>query len=141
MTDAGPTIRAVPGLDFIAGCIVSTWLDTAAFLMIGHPPPRCPGETAESIEVGLIGMVDAMGLRSAPETVSTVGPRIVMRGAYVVLDYGHPKPFVQVPDPGDAWRSHVNRGYPALLIVALDPIPPGAGPDALAHYPDRVVSR
>ncbi|MEU3031366.1 hypothetical protein ACPCBC_15295 [Streptomyces incarnatus] len=140
MTGTGLTIRAVPGADFLAGCIVSTWLDMVAFLLIGHAPPRYPGETADSIEVGLMGMVDAMGLRPAFETVPVVGLRIVMRGPYVALDYGHPTVFMQVPTGGDAWRSHLNRGGPALLVVALDPIPPGAGPDALANYLDRVAS-
>lgn len=140
MTGTGLTIRAVPGADFVAGCTVSTWLDMVAFLLIGHPPPQRPGETAESIEVGLMGMVDAMGLRPAVETVPAVGLRIVMRGPYAALDYGHPTVFMQVPTVGDAWRSHLNRGGPALLVIALDPIPPGAGPDALANYLDRVAS-
>ncbi|MEU0719035.1 hypothetical protein ABZ498_17880 [Streptomyces lavendulocolor] len=146
MTDNALTIRAVPGPGFVAGCTVSTWLHRGAlavpvaYVLIGHAPPRRATETAESVEVGLLGMVDAMRLRPAAERVPIVGARLIMRGPYVALDYGHPAYFMRLRDPGAQWRAHVRAGGHVCLTIGLDPIPPGAGPDAVGAYLDRVVA-
>lgn len=146
MTDNGLTIRAVPGPGFVAGCTVTTWLDDTspagpvAYLLIGHAPARRANETAASIELGLLGMVDAMRLRPAAERVPAVGDRLVMRGPYVALDYGHPKFFMRIPSPGADWRAHLTYGGQACVTIGLDPIPPGAGPDAIGAYLDRVAA-
>ncbi|WP_328361349.1 hypothetical protein OG800_26350 [Streptomyces sp. NBC_00445] len=146
MTENALTIRAVPGPGFVAGCTVSTWVHegalaaTIAYVLIGHAPPRRPGETAESVEVGLMGMVDAMRLRPAAERVPIVGARLIMRGPYVALDYGHPAYFMRLPATGANWRKHVAAGGAACLTIGLDPVPPGAGPDAVEAYLARVVA-
>ncbi|MGC0205209.1 hypothetical protein [Streptomyces levis] len=145
MTDPVLSFRAVPGPGFVAGCTVSTWLQTGALaepvahVLIGHAPPRRAHEDALSVELGLLGMVDAMRLRPAPERVPHVGDRLIMRGPYVALDYGHPNLVMRLPAPQE-WRAHVNTGGPVCLTVALDPIPPGAGPDAVEAHLERVVA-
>lgn len=143
--DAGLSFRAVPGPGFVAGCTVTTWADEGlfariAYVLIGHAPPRRPGETAESIREGLMGMVDAMNLRPASERVPIVGARLLVRRSHVALDYGHPRYNMRLPGTGDEWRAHVVKGGPVCLTVGLDPIPPGAGPDAIAAYLDRVAA-
>ncbi|MFF2922713.1 hypothetical protein ACFVTP_09970 [Streptomyces celluloflavus] len=148
MTDNVPTIRAVPGPNFIAGCTVSTWLHASAstagaavaYVLISHAPPRSMGETAESVETGLLGMVDAMRLRPAAERVPIVGARLILRGPVVVLDYGHPACTMQLPATGDEWRAHVSAGGQVCVAIGLDPIPPGAGPDAVEAYLARVLA-
>ncbi|MFE5395751.1 hypothetical protein ACFQ9U_14430 [Streptomyces sp. NPDC056568] len=140
------SFRAVPGPGFVAGCAVSTWVDggaldgpAIAYLLIGHAPPRRANETAESVEAGLMGMVDAMGLRPAAERVPIVGARLTLRGPLVALDYGHPAFSMRLPTPEPGWRRHVAAGGPVCLTIGLDPIPPGAGPDAVADYVERTV--
>ncbi|WP_411141405.1 hypothetical protein [Streptomyces sp. x-80] len=110
-----------------------------AYVLIGHAPPRRPEETA-AIETGLLGMVDAMRLRPAAERVPHVGDRLTLRGPVVVLDYGHPACTMQLPATGDEWRAHVSAGGRVCLAIGLDPIPPGAGPDAVEAYLARVLA-
>ncbi|MFB6846191.1 hypothetical protein ACFCXS_15200 [Streptomyces sp. NPDC056373] len=146
MSDNNLTFRAVPGPGFVAGCTVSTWLhrgalaEPIAHVLIGHAPPRRPHEDALSVELGLLGMVDAMRLRPAAERVPYVGARLIMRGPYVALDYGHPKFVMRLPAPGQEWRAHVNTGGQVCLTIVLDSIPPGAGPDAIDAHLERVVA-
>lgn len=146
MTANDVTFRAVPGPRFVAGCTVSTWLHAGAlalpvaYALIVHAPPQRAGETAESVEAGLLGMADAMRLRPAAERVPNVGARLIMRGPYVALDYGHPAYFMRLPTPGAEWRAHVAAGGQACLTIGLDPVPPGAGPDAVEAYLARVVA-
>ncbi|WP_251053190.1 MULTISPECIES: hypothetical protein [unclassified Streptomyces] len=87
-----------------------------------------------------MGMVDAMRLRPAAERVPIVGARLLVHGRFVLLDYGHPSFTMRLPQTGPEWRAHVNVGGHACLAVALDPIPPGAGPDAVAAYIARVCA-
>ncbi|MGW5096214.1 hypothetical protein ACWEQU_12865 [Streptomyces nodosus] len=140
------SFRAVPGPGFAAGCSVSTWVHVGAlappvaYVLIGHAPPRRAGETAESVEAGLMGMVDAMNLRPAAERVPIVGARLLIRGPFVALDYGHPTFVMRLPTPGDAWHRHVTAGRPACVTIGLDPVPPGAGPDMVEQYLERVVA-
>ncbi|MFJ1731456.1 hypothetical protein [Streptomyces sp. NPDC088254] len=146
MTDPVLSFRAVPGPGFVAGCTVSTWLhagalaEPVAYVLIGHAPPRRAHETAESVEAGLMGMCEGMLLRPAAERVPMVGARLVMRGPYVALDYGHPEFFMRLPAPGAEWRKHVAAGGQVCLTIGLDPIPPGAGPDAVEAYLARVTA-
>ncbi|MEU9306970.1 hypothetical protein [Streptomyces sp. NPDC048256] len=142
-----PTIRAVPGPGFVAGCTVSTWLHASdalgipvAYILLGHAPPRRPDETAETVEAGLLGMVDAMRLRPAAERVPIVGARLILRGPFVALDYGHPAYTMRLPATDDQWRAHVNAGGQVCLTIGLDPVPPGAGPDAVEAYLARIVA-
>ncbi|MEV7996539.1 hypothetical protein AB0O67_33030 [Streptomyces sp. NPDC086077] len=145
-TDPVLSFRAVPGPGFAAGCTVSTWVRAGglappiAYVLIGHAPPRRPGETAETVAAGLMGMVDAMRLRPAAERVPIVGPRLLLRGPLVALDYGHPRFLMRLPGVGANWRRHVTAGGHACVTVGLDPIPPGAGPDAVEQYLERVVA-
>lgn len=140
------SFRAVPGPGFAAGCTVSTWVHTGAlaepvaYVLLGHAPPRRPGETAETVETGLLGMVDAMNLRPAAERVPIVGARLILRGPFVALDYGHPNFFMRLPAPGEEWRKHVAAGGLVCLTLGLDPVPPGAGPDAVEAYLERVIA-
>lgn len=146
MTGNGLTFRAVPGPGFVAGCTVSTWLHAGALaepiahLLIGHAPPRRPHENALSVELGLLGMIDAMGLRQATERVPSIGNRLIVRGPYVALDYGYPTFVMRVPTPGREWRAHVDAGRPVCLTIVLDPIPPGAGRDAIEAHLEAVVA-
>ncbi|MEU5745697.1 hypothetical protein ABZ804_09140 [Streptomyces sp. NPDC047726] len=149
MTENALSFRAVPGPGFVAGCTVSTWVCPAnlrawspaiGYLLIGHAPPRRATETAETIEAGLMGMVDGMALRPAAERVPFVGDRLVMRGAYVALDYGHPQWMLRMPQTGAEWRAHVGAGGQVCLVVVLDPLPPGAGQDAIEAHLDRVAA-
>jgi hypothetical protein len=146
VTEPVLSFRAVPGPGFAAGCTVSTWVhagalaEPIAYVLLGHAPPRRPNETAESIEAGLLGMVDAMRLRPASERVPIVGARLIISGPFVALDYGHPKFVVRLPNPGAEWRRHVVAGGLVCLTIGLDPIPPGAGPDAVEAYLARVAA-
>ncbi|MFB7452856.1 hypothetical protein [Streptomyces sp. NPDC056194] len=125
---------------------MTTWVDEGpfdtriAYILLCHAPPRRAGETAESVEEGLMGMVDAMRLRPASERVPIIGARLTVRGPFVALDYGHPTYVLRLPATGDEWRAHVLRGGPVCLTVGLDPVPPGAGPDAIITYLDRVAA-
>lgn len=146
MTDPALSFRAVPGPAFAAGCTVSTWVhagalaEPVAYVLIGHAPPRRASETAESIAAGLMGMVDAMRLRPAAERVPIVGARLVTNGPLVGLDYGHPRFVMRLPTPGQEWRRHVVAGGMVCLTIGLDPVPPGAGPDAVEAYLARIVA-
>ncbi|MFF2651714.1 hypothetical protein [Streptomyces sp. NPDC058045] len=139
------TIRAVPGPGFVAGCTVRTWLDTTpagplAHLLIGHRPPRRPEETAEGIEAGLMGMVDGMRLRPATERPSTIGAHLLIRSPYAALDYGHPRYLMRLAATPTEWRLRIVSGWPTCVTIGLDPIPPGAGPDMLDQYVERVLA-
>jgi hypothetical protein len=147
MTDNTLSFRAVPGPGFTAGCLVSTWFrresygaPAVAYALIGHMPPRRPNETPETVEAGLLGMVDAMRLRPAAERVPHVGDRLIIRGPYVVLDYGHPEYTLRLPTPGAEWRTHVTAGGQVCVTISLDPLPPGAGPDAVEAHLGRAIA-
>ncbi|MFD5901707.1 hypothetical protein ACFWHG_09410 [Streptomyces microflavus] len=87
-----------------------------------------------------MGMVDAMRLRPTAERVPIVGARLILRGRFVLLDYGHPTFTMRLPQTTPEWRAHVNVGGHVCITVALDPFPPGAGPDGLSAYLDRVCA-
>ncbi|MEN2420965.1 hypothetical protein AABB02_23100 [Streptomyces rimosus] len=139
-------VPAVPGPGFVAGLVVSTWLDTAspagnvAWMLIAHPPPRRPGETPERIENCLRGVADALGLRTASEHVPVIGDRLSVRGPHLVLDYGHPDFCLRVPRPSTRWAEHVLRDGHVCLVLGLDAIAPGAGPDAIERYLHRATA-
>ncbi|MCB5912274.1 hypothetical protein [Streptomyces pinistramenti] len=139
-------IRPVPGPAFLGGCAVSTWLDTASpadpvgALLIGHVPLRRRGESPAAVETALLGMADAMALRPAAEPLTGIGARLLVHGAVTALDYGHPVHALRLPSPGPIWRDHVVRGGPVCVTVGLDPLPPGAGPDAVDAYLHRTVA-
>jgi len=140
------TIRAVPGPGFVAGTVVTTWLDATsagpvAWLLVGHPGPRRPGETTDSIGTALLGMVDALQLSPATERVPFIGDRLILRGRITALDYGHPEYVLRVPAPGDRWREHVARGGNVCVVIGLDPIPPGAAQDGVDAYLRQGIAR
>ncbi|MFB8415459.1 hypothetical protein ACFC63_08080 [Streptomyces albidoflavus] len=120
---------------------MSTWIDSGglasvpiAHLLIGHHPPRRGCDTVDTIEAGLLGMADAMHLRPAAERVPHIGDRLVARGRFVVLDYGHPEYSLRLPSPNRLWRSHLDSRGPVCLTIGLDPMPPGMGEDAIRDY-------
>ncbi|MEV5594096.1 hypothetical protein [Streptomyces sp. NPDC052496] len=139
--------RGVPGPGFVAGVVVSTWLDTAspagtiAWLLIAHPPPRRPGETAGRIEAGLRGMAGALGLRAASRHVPVVGDRLTARGPHLALDYGHPDFCLRVPRPAPRWLGYVLNGGAVCLVVCLDAIAAGAGPGLIEERLRRTAER
>ncbi|MGW8399631.1 hypothetical protein ACWGLP_23575 [Streptomyces lydicus] len=145
-------IRAVPGPGFIARVVVSTWIESVRnaedgavpWMLIGHPPPRPLVETIESIEDGLLGMADAMQL-TLPIALSTgrvpdIGDRLLIDGRITALDYGHPICVLGMPTPSAHWRELVARGGHAGVTICLDPIPPGAGRDAVEALLARSIA-
>ncbi|MFI7102855.1 hypothetical protein ACIBK8_26270 [Streptomyces sp. NPDC050161] len=146
LTPGRLTIRPVPGPAFLSGCAVSTWLDTASpgdpvgALLIGHVPRPRRAETPATVGAALLGMADAMALRPAAEPLSGVDARLLVNGSLVALDYGHPVHALRLPSPGPGWREHVAGGGPVCVTVGLDPLPPGAGPDAIEAYLQRIVA-
>ncbi|MFE0762636.1 hypothetical protein [Streptomyces smyrnaeus] len=146
LTPEPVTIRAVPGPGFIAGCTVTTWLQPQspagplALLLLGHAPARRPGETPESVETGLLGIVDALGLRPPADPLPDIGARLTLSGGMVALDIGHPAYSLRLPPTGRDWRAHLADGGAACLLIGLDPIPPGAGPDAIDAYVSRTTA-
>ncbi|KWT60511.1 hypothetical protein ADL21_18565 [Streptomyces albus subsp. albus] len=145
--DVVTAAHPVPGPGFIAGLVVSTWLDTAspagnvAWMLIAHPPPRRPGETAERVEGCLLGMANGLGLRAASGRVPDIGERLSVRGPHFVLDYGHPDFCLRVPRPSVRWAEHVRGGVPVCLVIGLDAIAFGAGRDVIEGYVDRSTVR
>ncbi|WP_030678991.1 hypothetical protein [Streptomyces rimosus] len=141
------SVRPIPGAGFIAGLVVSTWLDAAspvgsmAWILIAHPPPRRPGESTEGIETSLRSMADALGLRAASGRIPVVGDRLSARGAHLVLDYGHPEFCLRVPRPSARWTEHALGGGHVCLVLGLDAIAPGAGPDVIERYLCRATAR
>lgn len=147
MTNTALSFRAVPGPGFVAGCTISTWYHAdqfgtpaVAYALIGHAPARRPDETPETIAAGLLGMVDAMRLQPASDRVPHVGDRLIMRGPYVALDYGHPEWTMRLPTPGQEWQTHAAAGGLVCLTISLDPLPPGAGRDAVEAHLERSVA-
>ncbi|WP_050514813.1 hypothetical protein [Streptomyces rimosus] len=140
-------VRPAPGPGFIAGVVTSTWLDTAspaghvAWLLMAHPSPRRPGETAQGIEDQILGIADALGLRTASRRLTVIGDRLSVRGPRLVLDYGHPRFALRVPNPSPRWLDHILHGGYVCLALGLDPVPPGAGPDAIEAYLRRSFTR
>ncbi|MET9253735.1 hypothetical protein [Streptomyces sp. NPDC003717] len=84
-------------------------------------------------------MSTAMGLRPVSEPLPFVGRRLTMRGPTVTLDYGHPMVTLRLPPPGLEWRDHLAARAPACITVGLDPLPPGAGADAIEAYLERII--
>ncbi|MFE4910430.1 hypothetical protein ACFRCX_02535 [Streptomyces sp. NPDC056652] len=145
MTESPTGQSTVPGAGFVAGCVVSTWLDVTpagpvAWLLLGHPPPRRPGETAGNVEAGLRSVAAAMGLRRAVGTVPYVGERLLIRGPITALDYGHHDCLLRLPDPGPRWRAHLTGGGLACITLGLDSMPLGASRDAIGMYIRRSAS-
>lgn len=140
-------IRPIPGPGFVARLLVSSWVDPmrdsdapVPFMLIGHPGPRHPGETTESVERGLLGMADAMRLSPASDRVPHIGPRLLIGGRVTALDYGHPSFFFRVPSPSARWRELVARGQLACMTLCLDPVPFGAGPDGTEAFIGRSIA-
>ncbi|KAA6214786.1 hypothetical protein CP973_37760 [Streptomyces albofaciens JCM 4342] len=138
--------RPVPGPGFVAGLVVSTWLDTVspvgavAWLLIAHPPPHRPGETVERVESCLLGMADGLGLRAAAGRVPDIGERLSVRGPHLVLDYGHRDFCLRVPRPSARWTEHALGGGHVCLVLGLDPIGSGKGPDVIEPYLRRATA-
>lgn len=141
------SFRAVPGPAFIAGSSVSTWVQadaaaSIAYVLIGHAPPQRPEETAETIKDGLLGMVEAMNLHPAAPAAEWgpyIGARLIPRGPYVALDYGHPKYLMRL-SPDAEWFTLLAAGELVRVVIGLDPIPPGAGPEGIERWLVRVVA-
>ncbi|GCD45299.1 hypothetical protein [Streptomyces paromomycinus] len=139
--------RPVPGPGFITGVVTSTWLDTTspagpvAWLLMAHPVPRRPGETAQGIENQLLCIAGELGLRTASQRMTVIGDRLSVHGPHLVLDYGHPRFALRVPSPSTRWLRHVLHGGHGCLALGLDPVPPGVGPDVIEAYLCRSVTR
>ncbi|WP_344567237.1 hypothetical protein [Streptomyces axinellae] len=125
---------------------MSTWLvpdspaGALAVLLIGHAPARRTGETAETIETGLLGIADALGLQPPSEPLPDTGARLTRGRALVTFDYGHPAYSLHLPPTGPEWRAHLADGGPACVLIGLDPVPPGASPDAMDDYLSRIIA-
>lgn len=107
MTGTPPVIRAIPGPGFVATLLVSSWLDTVRgageavpWLLLGHAGPRRNGETLETVEDGLLGMVAAMRLSPAAERVLTIGARLLIGGALRPSTTGTPRAYSGFPRRG-----------------------------------------
>ncbi|MDT0451963.1 hypothetical protein [Streptomyces hesseae] len=130
-TLASPPSRGLgvtPGL--LCSVVVSTWVeDTAAgpvaFLLIGHPPARRQGETAESIEQQMLGLSAALGLTGSSEPMRHVGSRVILLGASGALLSITGAPYsLRLPPVGAEWSRMVGEGAPVCILLGLDPIPP-----------------
>ncbi|MEX3100338.1 ATP-binding protein [Streptomyces sp. ST1015] len=137
---------SVPGVEFVAGLSVLTWLDftpagVTPWLLIGHPPPYRPNETAESVEGGLRAIGAGLRLRPAAERVRDVGDRLRLGGRTVALDYGHDHCLLRVPDADEKWRTHVAQGTRVCLAVCLDALPVGIGIEDAARLVRRAGGR
>ncbi|APD18557.1 hypothetical protein SEA_PICARD_27 [Streptomyces phage Picard] len=137
------TIRPVPGPGFVATLLTTTWLDSTedagdvAWLFIAHAGPRRNGETTETIETNLLGMVDALQLAPMSETLPDVGARILLRDGAAALHYGHPTTVLRLPRASRRWMSHLALGNASAIALGLDPIPPGTGLDGIEEYLHR----
>ncbi|MFM9445295.1 ATP-binding protein [Streptomyces acidiscabies] len=136
-----PKVTA-PGAGFVAGLAVLTWLDftpagVTPWLLIGHPPPYRPTETAESVEEGLRAIAVGLRLRPAAERVPDIGDRLRLGGRTVALDYGHDHCLLHVPDADEKWRAHVAQGSRVRLAVCLDALPVGIGIEDAARLVQR----
>ncbi|MEE1802951.1 MULTISPECIES: DUF6415 family natural product biosynthesis protein [unclassified Streptomyces] len=141
-----PAPGALPGPGFLSGCTTSTWIDVTpvgrtAWLLVGHPPPRRPTETAASIEAGLRAMASSLGLRPVADRVPSIGSRIRIRSGIVALDYGHDHYLLRVSNISQEWKEHLGRGGQALLAVGLDPLPVGQGQAAVELYLQEATAR
>ncbi|MFE5852028.1 hypothetical protein ACFQ61_02210 [Streptomyces sp. NPDC056500] len=63
-----------------------------------------------------------------------------MRDGRGALDYGHPSYALVIPQPGEQWRAAVTTVGHAYLVVGLDPLGPGMGPELIDRYLGRVVT-
>ncbi|MEV5983525.1 hypothetical protein AB0L85_00660 [Streptomyces sp. NPDC052051] len=134
------TIRPVPGPGFMATLLTTTWLDSTedlgdvAWVLIAHTGARRRGETPETIETNLMGIVDALGLSPMSETLPNVGGRLVVRTGITAVHYGHPRYVLRLPRASQRRTTHVALGGPAVIAVGLAPAPPGAGQDGIDKY-------
>ncbi|MHA4813670.1 hypothetical protein ACXZ65_04840 [Streptomyces aculeolatus] len=136
------TARRPPGPEFISALVAATWLDarhavSVVWLLIGHPGPRHPRQTRSGIEAELLALAGAMGLAPAAEQMPDIGDRLHFDGRVVALDYGHRFYSLHLPRPRISWREHVTRGGPGCVALGLDPLPRGAGSEAVAPYLSR----
>ncbi|MGW1194591.1 hypothetical protein ACWD4B_01830 [Streptomyces sp. NPDC002536] len=138
MEPSGRAPGVTPGL--LCSVVVSTWVeDTAAgpvaFLLIGHPPARRQGETAESIEQQMLGLSAALDLTEPCETLRHVGNRVILLGVSGALLTIAGAPYsLRLPPVGAEWSRMVSEGTPVCILLGLDPIPPHAGERATQEY-------
>ncbi|MFE7782022.1 hypothetical protein [Streptomyces nigrescens] len=109
-------------------------------MLIGHPSPRPLVESPESVEEALLGMADAMQLSLPTGLVPDIGDRLLIGERITALDYGHPLVLLEMPTPSAQWRELVARGEHACVTLCLDPIPPGAGRDAVEAFLARSIA-
>lgn len=120
-------------LDVTAGLlhsvVVSTWVEgtaagPVAFLLIGHPPVRRQGETAESIERQMLGLSAALDLTGPSEPMRHVGSCVVLLGTSGALLSITGAPYsLRLPPVGAEWSRVVSEGAPVCILLGLDPIP------------------
>ncbi|MEU4209934.1 hypothetical protein AB0F13_08030 [Streptomyces sp. NPDC026206] len=130
-----------PGL--LCSVVVSTWAEVTAagpvaFLLIGHPPARRQGETAESIEQQMLGLSAALDLTEPSETLRHVGNRVILLGTSGALLTIAGAPYsLRLPPVGAEWSRMVSEGAPVCILLGLDPIPPHTDEKATQEYLGR----
>ncbi|MEV7281027.1 hypothetical protein [Streptomyces sp. NPDC093111] len=140
-----PTFRPIPGPGFVATLLTSTWLttpedaDPLGWLLVAHAGARRAGETPQSVEASLMGMAETLCLAPAARTLRNCGERLIVRAGAAALHYGHPTTVLRLSHTARSWMTHVSRGGPVVIALGLDPIPPGAGRDAVEEYLHRAA--
>ncbi|MFI9724522.1 hypothetical protein ACIHFE_33670 [Streptomyces sp. NPDC052396] len=133
------TSSRVPGVTpgLLCSVVVSTWVEDTtagpvAFLLIGHPPARRQGETAESVEQQMLGLSAALDLAEPAENIRHVGNRVLLLGSSGALLTIAGAPYsLRLPSVGAEWSRMVGEGCPVCILLGLDPISP--------HTPERAT--
>ncbi|MBT2466548.1 hypothetical protein J7E97_01385 [Streptomyces sp. ISL-66] len=127
-----------PTAGLLASLGVWFWIELTevghvAFLLLAHPPARRGGESVESIELSMQGLVSALTLAEPSAKLPDIGPRLVVHGRAAILSLDGCSFVMRVPVSAE-WAEFVTAGAPVVIEVGLDPLQPMTPFDALRPY-------
>ncbi|MET7906985.1 hypothetical protein ACFYS7_15445 [Streptomyces avermitilis] len=122
-----PSIAISPSPGFVAGVAAATGIHyTDGFaitqLLITHPGPRRPGESAETVEDGMRRLATSLRLGPGDQPPRVVGARVMIRRGFAVLDYGHDEYVMTIPSPSRDWLALLSAGALCRICLVVAPL-------------------
>ncbi|MFF9705053.1 hypothetical protein ACF1FE_28285 [Streptomyces griseofuscus] len=116
-----------PGPGFVATVAATTGIHRAegydlAQLLITHPGPRRPNETAETVADGMRRLATALHLGPGDQEPPLIGGQIMIRRGFAALDYGHDQYVMTIPTPAQDWLALLSVGALCRVCLVIAPL-------------------
>ncbi|MFD8005870.1 hypothetical protein [Streptomyces mirabilis] len=122
-----PSVDIPPGPGFVASVAAATGIHHTddfdiAQLLITHPGPRRPNESAETVTGGMRRLATALHLGPGDQPPPVVGARVMIRRGFASLDYGHDEYVMTIPSPSPDWLALLAAGALCRICLVVAPL-------------------